>query len=137
MNKCVTKLKDSPIGHRMTNQRKLILDYLRCVKTHPTARQIFEEMKKKLPQISFGTIYRNLDFLVEHDYVLALNSVDGCVHYDGHAGSHPHLVCEKCGRIYDLENQNFDKILMKKKKTKHGQIKDYRLNFYGLCNNCK
>ena len=135
MIKCIAKLKCGTT--RMTNQRKLILNYLRSVKSHPTAKEIYKEVKKKLPQISFGTVYRNLNFLVDDNKILALKSLDSRVHYDGCACSHTHLICEKCSRIYDLEDQNFEKILMKKKKTKHGQIKDFRLNFYGLCNNCK
>lgn len=135
MTKCAEKLKEMPLGSRMTSQRKLILDYLHCVETHPTAKMVYKDIKQKLPQISFGTVYRNLNFLADHGFALALKSLNGCVHYDGNSSSHPHLICEKCGKIFDLEKNSFQNLV--KTKTKHGKISKYHLNFYGLCNSCK
>lgn len=137
MSKGLGNLREIPLGYRMTNQRRLILDYLRGVKTHPTAKMIYREMKKKLPQLSFGTVYRNLNFLVDQGYILALRSVNDYVHYDGNPSQHPHLICEKCGKIFDLEDHYYKNIFKTGKKTKHGKIKYYRLNFYGLCNKCR
>lgn len=137
MDKCLANLKQMPLGHRLTNQRKMILDYLRCVKTHPTAKIIYKELKKKLPQISFATIYRNLNFLEEKGFILALKSMNGCVHYDGNASSHPHFICEKCGRVMDLDSCDCQDLLKVGKKVKQGKIEDYRLNFYGTCCKCQ
>lgn len=138
MNHCAAKLNISPLGSRMTNQRQLILDYLRCVTSHPTAKQIYTEVKKKLPHISVGTVYRNLELLVKNNHVLALKSVNGCVHYDGNASQHSHLICEICAKVFDIEGDYHTNLLAKmNKKCEMGDISSCRVNFYGICKNCK
>ena len=138
MNKCIKNLKEDPLLTRMTNQRKMIIDYLRCVTTHPTAKIIYSEIKKKLPQISFGTVYRNLNFLADGGFILAMKSVNGCVHYDGNASDHSHLICEECGKVFDIEGNHHQNLLKKiKKKCEMGDINSCRVNFYGVCKECK
>jgi len=131
------KIDIFPSGSRLTNQRRIILDYLRGVYTHPTAEIIYKEVKKKLPQISFGTVYRNLSFLKEHDFILELKSADGCTHYDGDPSDHCHFVCMQCGRVYDLEDKRFKKRHTYCEKTAVGKICYCRTNYYGVCKNCK
>ena len=138
MDNTINQATNDPLLTRMTNQRKMILDYLHSVTSHPTAKTIYNEVKKKLPQISFGTVYRNLSFLEDSGYVLALKSVNGCVHYDGNANEHSHLICEECGKVFDIEAP-FHKNLLEKvnKKCKMGDVSSCRINFYGVCKQCK
>lgn len=117
---------------RITCQKKIILDYLRSVKTHPSAEIVYLAVKKKLPQISRGTVYRNLKNLKEKGRVLEISSEVS--RYDGDISQHSHFFCEKCGKIIDI----FQKITLPKiKKVKVGDIKNYQAYFYGTCASCE
>ena len=88
---------------RVTCQKKIILDYLKSVQTHPSAEIIFKKVRKKLPRISLGTVYRNLKVMKERGDILEISSQ--IARYDGDVSSHSHFVCEKCGEIFDIFQQ--------------------------------
>jgi len=115
---------------RTTRQKKVILNYLKSVKTHPSAKDVHLAVKKKLPKISLGTVYRVLKSLEKKGEIqeLACN----VSHFDGDTSFHSHFICEKCGKIYDIFNKNFFK-----KNLKVGEIKNYKVYFYGICKKCK
>ncbi len=85
-----------------SKQREAILEALRENRVHPTAGQIYEFVQKKIPNISLGTVYRNLAELSADGTVLSLNVNDGFEHFDGDHTPHLHLHCRKCGTITDL-----------------------------------
>jgi len=128
----ITKNK---IKERITCQRKAILDFLRSVKTHPTAEDVYRSVKGKLSQISRGTVYRNLKSLVRKGEVLEIFSKVS--HYDGDISLHAHFICEKCNKVFDIDNICQDCQVIKRKRIKFGKIKSYNLIFYGLCQNCQ
>mgnify|MGYP005846365803 CR=1 FL=1 len=119
---------------RLTSQKKIILDYLKNVKTHPSAEKIYLEAKKKLPQISQGTVYRILNQAKEKGEIKEL-PCKICSRFDGDISQHAHFICEKCGDIYDI----FEKIKIpsEKKVEKIGKINNYQLCFYGICKKCQ
>jgi len=119
---------------RLTSQKKIILEYLKSVKTHPSAEKIYLETKKRLPQISRGTVYRILNRAREKGEIREL-PCKTCSHFDGDISQHTHFLCEKCGKIYDI----FEKIKIPsaKKVESLGKINNYQLCFYGICKNCK
>jgi len=121
----------------MTRQRMAILDVLKGVRTHPSADWIYEEVRKKLTHISKGTIYRNLNVLEDEGLIIELN-VDGVVgRYEIRQDNHYHFVCEKCGRIFDL-NEPIENGLNKKYAKKTGfKITHHQLEFRGLCKDCQ
>lgn len=121
---------------RMTAQKSFILDYLRSVKTHPSAEVIYEEVRKRLPNISQGTVYRVLNSFKEKGEILAIDTKDN-VHFDGDISDHAHFICEKCGNVYDVMSECSECGILKSKKTNVGVINSYKINFYGVCNNCK
>ncbi len=87
---------------RKTRQRMAILEVLRGIRTHPSADWIYNEVRKKIPHVSKGTVYRNLMVLEEEGAVIELN-VDGTVgRYEISQDNHYHFICEQCGRIIDL-----------------------------------
>jgi len=122
---------------RKTKQRIAIMEVLKGDRTHPSADWIYDEVRKKLPQISKGTIYRNLNVLVDEGAIIELN-VDGMVgRYEIKQDNHYHFICEKCGRIFDL-NEPVETGLNAKFAKKTGfKITEHRLEFRGLCRDCQ
>ncbi|KUK11691.1 MAG: Ferric uptake regulator, Fur family [Clostridia bacterium 41_269] len=122
---------------RMTKQKKVILDILRSTTSHPTADWIYKEAKKILPNLSLGTVYRNLKNLKEEGKILELSYGSTCSRFDGNPENHYHCVCVECGRVMDVD-MSVEKELDKKAEEALGcPIFYHRLEFYGLCPQCK
>lgn len=126
------------INPRMTNQRQVILDYVVGASlAHPTAEHIFQAVRKKLPRISFGTVYRNLLVLEQLGMIAPLYYSKECMRYDGMADNHYHFVCRHCDKV---ENVSMDEMLELDKQIsrRHGVSAAYhRLFFYGACKDCQ
>ena len=121
---------------RSTIQKSFILDYLKSVKTHPTAETIYEQVRKKLPNISQGTVYRVLNNFKAKGAIISIDT-KGTVHFDADISDHAHFICEKCGNVYDVVEECSKCGILKNKKTKVGKINKYQINFYGICKQCK
>lgn len=122
---------------RKTLQRMALLEALRGVRTHPTADWIFDEVRKKIPHISKGTIYRNLKVLEEERAVIELN-VDGIVgRYEIRRDDHYHFICEKCGLIFDLHEPIETELNVRFAKKTGFKITHHQLEFRGLCKDCQ
>lgn len=89
-----------------SRQREAILDVLRSTDTHPTANWIYGKVRERLPNISLGTVYRNLSALTEAGEILCINVGDDFLHYDGDISAHLHLHCKNCGEIVDIRLAN-------------------------------
>ncbi len=87
---------------RMTRQRMVILEELKKVRTHPTADELYSMVRTKLPRISLGTVYRNLDFLAETGEIVKLESTGSIRRFDGDTSPHQHIRCTVCGRVGDV-----------------------------------
>jgi len=122
-----------------TCQKKAILDFLKSVKTHPTAEEVYRSVKEKLPQISRGTVYRNLNLLADKGEILEIFSKVS--HYDGYISPHAHFVCRECDKIFDISDVREEYDAMNKfiemKGRVFGKIQGYHLIFYGFCRRCK
>ena len=82
-------------------QREEIIRVLRSTDTHPTAAWVYSKVKEAIPNISLGTVYRNLAALSVSGEILSLSVGDGFEHFDGNAAPHAHLHCRSCGKIFD------------------------------------
>lgn len=120
---------------RLTSQKQIILDYLKSVRTHPSAEKVYLSVKKKLPRISRGTVYRILSNLKEKNKAQII-PVNGIAHFDGDISSHAHFICTKCHRIFDIFDICNKCNILEKKRLKVGKIKNYKIYFYGLCKYC-
>ena len=124
---------------RMTAQKSFIFGYLKSVKSHPTAEMVYEEVRKKLPTISQGTVYRVLNNFKDKGEVLAIDTKDN-VHFDADVSDHAHFICEECGNVYDVINYCGNCEILKNKTARKvprvGTVKRYIINFYGVCNKC-
>ena len=92
------------LGETMKNfsrQREEIIRVLRSTDTHPTAAWVYSKVKEAIPNISLGTVYRNLAALSVSGEILSLSVGDGFEHFDGNAAPHAHLHCRSCGKIFD------------------------------------
>ena len=121
---------------RHSRQRDAIKAYLMSTVAHPTAEFVYEHLRKEFPNISLGTIYRNLNFLVEHGEALRLDCGDGFDHFDGNVSPHNHFFCRGCGQIFDLQMQEIDHINILANADFNGKIEEHIIYFRGLCENC-
>ncbi len=121
---------------RMTKQKKLIYEVLSSTKSHPTADWIYAEARKVLPDISLGTVYRNLQVLLEEEQIQELNYGKSQSRFDANPQLHYHFVCQQCGAVMDcddLEPIQFEPSFL---VSLPGVAHTYRLEFYGLCHAC-
>ena len=117
-----------------SRQREAILEVLKNSKNHPTAIQVYNEVSKKIPNISLGTVYRNLSKLASEGEILNLSVGDGNEHYDGDVSAHIHLFCTECGKIEDMmiENDPTDSLVKQKKFVPKNRV----YVVYGVCSDC-
>ncbi|MGM0444945.1 MAG: Fur family transcriptional regulator [Bacillota bacterium] len=123
---------------RMTKQRKTILNVLKNTTSHPTADWIYEQVKKEIPNVSLGTIYRNLNLLSEMGKITVINYANDQSHYDGNTEGHYHFRCNQCQKVYDLHVELFEKEInnIVEKNTDY-KVSEHRLEFYGVCPDCQ
>ena len=121
---------------RMTQQRKVILEELRKVDTHPSADEVYEMVRKRLPRISLGTVYRNLEILTETGEIQKLELGCNLKRFDGIAQDHYHIRCLHCDRVIDAP-AGFDVAVKHELKNTSGfKILGHRLEFIGICPTC-
>lgn len=125
------------LGSRTTKQKRVILDILQNTDTHPTADWVYQEARKVLPDISLGTVYRNLNLLRDLGKIQELNYGSGQSRYDGNASNHYHFVCEKCKRVLDLELPLMEYLDEQLGKDYGLKVSHHRMEFYGLCQTCQ
>ena len=95
---------------KYSRQREVIKDFLCTRKDHPTADVVYMNVRQKYPNISLGTVYRNLTLLSEIGEIRRLRVGDGVDHFDADTSLHHHFICSHCGRIIDLKMENIDYI---------------------------
>ena len=122
---------------KYSRQRECILKNLQSRRDHPTADMVYESVQVEEPNISLGTVYRNLSFLTENGQILKISTGIGPDHFDGFTEAHNHFVCRKCGRVLDLDYVADEKIIAYASQNFNGEIKGYDLQFYGTCEDCR
>lgn len=123
-------------GHRMTKQRRIILEELRKVTSHPNADEIFHMVRKRIPNISFGTVYRNLRILKDLGLIMELDYGRSFSRFDGNPENHYHFRCLQCGRVFDIEEPIKTKFNEKVSQKTGFRVDYHRLEFYGKCKEC-
>ncbi|HID23302.1 MAG TPA: transcriptional repressor [Planctomycetaceae bacterium] len=124
-------------GIPVTVQRRVILQTLLQRRDHPTADQIFEDVRKQIPDISRTTVYRVLEALVGLGVIRRVHSMGNAVRYDGNIDRHHHLVCRECGRMADWESPALNNLPMPKEDALGFHIDDYTIQFTGICAECR
>ena len=121
---------------KYSRQRECIREYAQKCKEHPTADQVYAEIKREFPNISLGTVYRNLSLLVELGEIAKISTGNSPDRFDCNTKPHSHFICTHCHCIQDVENNEFDCMVKKVAANIDGRITDQTTTFYGLCNDC-
>ena len=121
---------------KYSRQRESIKEFLMTRKDHPTADVVYENMKKIYPNISLGTVYRNLSLLSEIGEIQKLSNFSGADHFDGCVTPHCHFMCQKCGQILDLDMDDMSDLVTKASEKFSEKITGYDLRFFGICEKC-
>lgn len=126
----------SPQKLRMTTQRQVILEELKQLKTHPTAGELCQIVRRRLPRISLGTVYRNLDILSRTGVIQKLDVAGLEMRFDGDISDHYHLRCVACGRVVDVELEPLNGLEDACQQQSNFRVLGHRLEFMGLCPSC-
>jgi Fe2+ or Zn2+ uptake regulation protein len=122
---------------RKTKQKEAILEVLRGTTSHPTADWVYDEVRKEIPNISLGTIYRNLRILCQMGEVLELVLAGSSSRFDARCENHYHFRCEKCGRVFDIDEPVDKKIDGRIARKTGFRVIYHKLEFRGICRECQ
>jgi Fur family transcriptional regulator, ferric uptake regulator len=122
---------------RNTKPRRVILEELKKVTTHPTADEVYNMVRERLPRVSLGTVYRNLEMMSESGVILKLEIAGTQRRYDGTTDNHYHVRCTMCGKVDDLPIKPLSGIEREVREVSAYEISGHRLEFKGLCPGCK
>jgi Fur family peroxide stress response transcriptional regulator len=119
-----------------SRQRECIKEFLADRFDHPTAETIYLNVKKEFPNISLGTVYRNLSLLTNQGIIRKLSTGIGPDRFDGNTSPHYHVLCIECGSVLDLDMENIDHINTLAGSQFDGEIYGHVTYFLGKCRNC-
>ncbi len=122
---------------RNTRQRQVILEELRMTKSHPTAAELYQVVRRRLPRVSLGTIYRNLEILAQNRTICKLEIGGSEARFDGETRPHHHARCTECGTVSDLFDIPEEVVQRQYLDMGEYDVRGYHIEFYGLCAGCK
>lgn len=121
---------------KRSRQRDMIKTFLMGRKDHPTADIVYLNVRRDNPNISLGTVYRNLTLLSDLGEIQRLRVGDGVDHFDADTSPHYHFVCRECGSVIDLKMESIETITDIAGADFDGEIAGHVTYFYGTCGNC-
>ena len=120
---------------KYSRQRESIKSFLLSRYDHPTADTIYMNVRKEFPNISLGTVYRNLALLADLGEIIKITT-DGADRFDAHVDPHSHFICRNCHEVLDIRMEDEDFINKEAQKKFTGQIEGPTIQYFGLCRNC-
>ena len=118
-------------------KRDAILACLRSTKVHPSAEWVFAQLKPSIPDLSLGTVYRNLALFRQQGQIISVGTVNGVERYDGNPRPHVHFICTDCSAVLDLDEMTVpDSLVHKAAGSTGGAVRECHLTFTGSCENC-
>lgn len=130
------KAASEPVRYKRSRQRQRILETLRRTKAHPTAAWVYDELKREFPDLSLGTVYRNLGILRDQGLVRVLQSGSTFDRFDAELLPHYHFVCETCGAVSDVPMDVFADLEKRAAAAIGCAVSGHRLDFFGVCAAC-
>lgn len=125
-----------PRRRNRTRQRTRLIEVLRESDAHPTAAQLYEALLPEFPQLSLGTVYRNLEVLKAEGKLDEVPTRGPALRYDGNLEPHHHFVCEGCGTIQDIALREPRALRAGLRRKYRLRARGLRVTFYGLCEEC-
>jgi len=122
--------------YRRSRQRDRILTLLRSTDSHPTANWLYARLRKEFPDLSMGTVYRNIGILVEQGLISRIAFGSTFDRLDAKVAPHYHFICEQCGAIHDLDVAPNKDILGRISPPKGFEVRRHEIELYGLCAKC-
>lgn len=125
-------------GKKNFRKRNAILSFLRQTDEHPSAEMVFNHLKQEIPDLSLGTVYRNLSMFKNQGEIISLGTVNGVERFDGNTEPHVHFICSGCDAVVDLPQIQVPEELNRQvNQETGGKVDTCRLTFTGLCKDCK
>jgi Fur family ferric uptake transcriptional regulator len=121
---------------RMTNQRQVVLEELLKLRSHPTAEELHQLVRRRLPKISMATVYRNLEILSSEGLAQKMDMAGAQRRFDGDTSNHYHVRCVACGRVEDVDFDPIPNIEQAIGDRSAYKVLSHRLEFIGLCPDC-
>ncbi|OYP01655.1 Fur family peroxide stress response transcriptional regulator [Lachnotalea glycerini] len=121
---------------KYSRQREAIKEFLLSRTDHPTADTVYTNIRQEFPNISLGTVYRNLSLLADIGEILKISTSEGGDRFDGNTMPHYHFICTKCNSVIDLDLKNMEHINELASVNFNGKIEGHIAHFYGQCEKC-
>ena len=122
---------------RYSKKREAILTAIRGTRCHPSAEWVYQSLKPEHPDLSLGTVYRNLIFFQQRGEIQSVGVVKGQERFDGETRPHSHFICNSCGAVSELEGIQVDTGLDQTVSRQYGfAVERHELTFYGRCPKC-
>ena len=118
-------------------KRTAILSFLRQTKDHPSAEMVYNHLKQEIPDLSLGTVYRNLSMFKAKGEIISLGTVNGVERFDGNVEPHVHFICQCCDSVIDLPHMEVPESLCSRAAEETGGVvANCQLTFTGTCQSC-
>ena len=118
-------------------KRNAVLEYLRSTTEHPSAETVYNQLKQQIPDLSMGTVYRNLNLFKQQGMVVSVATVRGVERFDGNTDPHVHFICSHCDAVIDLMDLQVPEALKGEAESCiGGKVETCQLCFTGLCAEC-
>ena len=121
---------------RITRQRCIILEELKKMGSHPSADELYVKVRARLPQISLGTVYRNLQLLTSQGLILTLTTTGAPMRFDWNTSEHYHVRCTECGRVEDYPGRPVVQFELGTEEKTGFEILGYKIEVLGICPEC-
>jgi len=121
---------------RRTRQLAAVSEVLRAAHDHPTVDEVYRRVRRKLPRVSLGTVYRNLEKLAGRQEIRVVQLADRAARYDGMLEEHDHFLCEGCGALTDLVRKQAARPACAALRRKGYTVRKHTVTVYGLCPQC-
>jgi len=121
-----------------SRKRDAILDCIRRTKCHPSAEWVYQQLKPEIPDLSLGTVYRNISMFKDEGTIQSIGVVNGLERYDYNTAPHTHFICTSCASVLDLEGIDIPQSVIRQSEAAvGGEIATYHLQFSGTCAGCQ
>lgn len=124
------------IGKKFSRQREMIYEQVMNNPVHPTADEVYTALKKDCPNLSLGTVYRNLNLLTDMGMLIKIHAGGDKDRFDSRTDAHCHFFCERCGRVYDVEDECLRCIEQRVFASEGHTVTEINFNLRGVCREC-